>query len=46
MASEAIRLETLGTAALINYINELETNYKQQIKELEYKYLEIKEKAD
>jgi transposase len=40
MPNKAIQLETLGTAALINYIKELETN----LQEYQYKYLEMKEK--
>jgi len=49
MLNQAIQKEKLAPE-VVNYINELETNYTQQIKELEtnlqeyqYKYLEIKE---
>jgi transposase len=43
---ETIRLETLGTAALINYIKELETSHKQNYQQLYNEYLVLKEQYD
>jgi transposase len=46
MPKEAIQLETLGTAALINYIKELETSYNQKYQQLYNEHLVLKEKYD
>jgi len=46
MPDEELQLEKLDKIALINYIKKLESGFNQQIKEIEYKYLALKEDYD